>query len=97
MCRLKALLRILLQTGSHDVFEGSWSERLERADRIGVFFQNGGCQRNLTLTFKGSLSCRHLVKHCAKGKDVGAGVCFLSFDLLRRHVLNGADDAARCG
>jgi len=44
-----------------------------------------------------AFSRRHLVEHGTEGKNVGAGVRFLSLDLLRRHVLDGANDAARRG
>src|ERR1700686_781164 len=97
MRRLKTLFWILLQAGGHNMFKGSWRERLDGADRFRVVFQNGGRQRDLTLTREGPFSRHHLIEHSAKRKNVRAGVGFLSLDLLRRHVLDGADNAARGG
>src|ERR1700686_303099 len=91
----KAIVRIFLQASRNYVLEGGWNKRLESADRLGIFFQDGGCQRDLTLAFEGTLARCHLIEHRSKGEDVRAGVSLFAFDLLRRHVLNGADDAAR--
>jgi hypothetical protein len=46
---------------------------------------------------KTAASPHHLIEHSAECKNVAAGVRFFSLDLLRRHVLNRADDAARRG
>src|SRR5260370_42061329 len=97
MRRLKTLFRILLQTGGHNMFKGRWSQRLEGADRLRVFFQNGGRQRDLTLSLKRLVSSCHLVKHGAERKNVAARIRVLSLDLLWRHVLDGANDAAPSG
>src|ERR1700686_5585788 len=97
MRRLKTLFWILLQAGGHNMFKGSWCKRLDGADWLRVVFQNGGCQRDLTFTRKGPLSCHHLIEQSAKRKNVRAVIGFFSFDLLRPHVLDGPDDAARRG
>jgi TolB-like protein len=70
------------------------ADTLDGADRFRVFLQNGRCQRDLALPLKGSLPRCHLVKNGAERKNVGAGVGFLSLNLFRRHVLDGADDRA---
>src|SRR6267378_2002197 len=94
MRRLKTFLWILLQAGGHDMFKSRWRVRLEGTDWFRVVFQNGGCQRDLTLPPEGPFSRHHLIEHSPERKNVRAGISFFSFDLLRRHVLDGADDAA---
>src|SRR5258708_446867 len=66
--------------------------RRERSHRRGVRLQNLRHQAGLALTFKRLLACRHFVDHHAKCKNVRAGVRFLSFDLLRGHVLKRSQD-----
>jgi len=54
--------------------------------------QNGRRNRQVRFALKRAAPSGHLVEHRAEREDVAAGVCFFSFELFRRHVLNGADD-----
>ena len=56
--------------------------------------ENGANHTGLVLTRKGPAAGNHLVEHCAERKDVGAGVGLFSFQLLRGHVLVGAEDGS---
>ena len=94
---LETVFGIFLQTGGQDMFERRGSGGLERADGLRIFFQNRRRQRDLTLSVKRPVARDHLIEHCAKGKDIAARVRFFALDLLRRHVLNRANDTAGRG
>jgi hypothetical protein len=45
-------------------------------------------------SFEGALAGGHLVQRCSEGEDIGARVRLDALELLRRHVLKGAEDRA---
>jgi hypothetical protein len=79
------------------VIEIAGSERFDRSDGGGIFFEDGGSDAELALAPESPLASEHFVKDRAERKDVAAAVEFLAFDLLGRHVLERADDGAVFG
>ena len=94
---LKSVLPIFGQTGSDEIIKGWRRGRLGRADRVGVFFEDGRGYADLTFAFEGALAHGHFVEDCAESKNVGARVSLFAFDLFGRHVLDSADNAAGGG
>src|SRR5215469_18465898 len=74
VCRLKPLIRILLQTRLHDVVEHRWRCRLHTADWFGIFLQNSRQNAQLALAFESTLPGRHFVKNTSEAEDVAARV-----------------------
>jgi hypothetical protein len=60
--------------------------------RLGV--HDRADQPGLALTLEGPLAGRHLEQHATESEQVGAGVRLPPLELLRRHVLVGAEDRA---
>src|SRR2546423_10080055 len=70
------------------------SEGFYGADRRGLVSQDCRSHAQLALALKCALPRQHFVKHCPQRKNVAAAVQLLAFDLLRRHVLKGAENSA---
>ena len=91
---LPARLAILLETAPHHVVEQRIG-RLERGDRRWLAAHD--CRNHSDRA--GALEClpsrEHLVEHRAEGEDVGTVIADVALELLGRHVLHGAADAAR--
>src|SRR5262249_61389875 len=60
-----------------------------------MVFEDRDGQAGLAFSGERLRAGQHLVERDAEGEDVGARVDVPALDLLRRHVLHGADDRAR--
>ena len=89
---LKAVVRMFCEAGVDKVFEGRRGKRLNRRNRFGIFFQNRAGYANLALTLERPLAASHFIERRTQGEQIRARVSLFTFNLLRRHVLNGADD-----
>ena len=69
-------------------------ERLHGAERRWVALENLGNEIRLRLPLERLLPRDHLVEHAAEREDVGARFCVAALHLLRRHVLERAEDCA---
>jgi hypothetical protein len=93
--RLEAQGRLFGERPAHDV-----ADRLRDVDvaqRLRLVLQHAiehGVQR---VGVEGFAVGEQFVEDGAEGEDVGAGVGFLPFDLLGRHVVRRAEDHARAG
>ena len=94
---MPAIVRILGEATADDVIEIARSERFNRGDGGGIFFENGGSDAELAFAGESALASEHFVEHRAEREDVTAAVEFLTFNLLGRHVLKCADDHAFFG
>ena len=89
---LQTLFGVFFQTPLDEKVERGRDARLDLRDGIGLRRDNRGDQVWLALAFERLPPRHHLVEDGAEGEDVGARVGFLAFELLRRHVLHGAED-----
>jgi len=94
---LPAILGILCKADANGAVERWGCEGLQGADWFGVFLQNRGGHAQLALARESTLAGEHFVEDRAERKDVAARVEFPGFDLLGRHVLEGANDGALLG
>ena len=70
------------------------AHRLERRDRRRLLLHDRRDQRRLARSRNAFLPGRHLVEHRAEREDVRPRVGLLALELLRRHVLERAEDRA---
>jgi hypothetical protein len=85
---LVAQLSVFLQCFIDDAFEIAWKIRIQPHRSNRGFVQNRIKQNGSRITAKREHASRHLVEHCAKGKQVSTRIKLLSFGLLGRHVGN---------
>jgi hypothetical protein len=90
---LPTRVRVFGETGAHDAFESSRSERRPLGQRARLIFEDCGDETGRGATLDGALAGGHLIEHETECEDIGARVRLGAFELLRRHVLDGADDA----
>jgi hypothetical protein len=74
------------KTRSHDTIERGRRHRLKRTDGQWVRLKNLGDQAGLALALKRLLARRHLIDHHAEGKNIGACIGLLAFQLHRQGV-----------
>ena len=86
---VEGLVNNVFQIDRQGGIHSNCRSRLFVKDRIE---QSGG-----GVTAKRERSCRHLIKHSAKGKQIGAGVQFLPQGLFGGHVSHRAQRAAGAG
>src|SRR2546423_7446843 len=91
---LPARFWIFREAALHDVIESRRNHRLGFCDRVRIFLQNRGRNRNLTLALKGAAARDHFIEQAAEAEDVAARVCPRALEQLRRHELEGAYDYA---
>jgi hypothetical protein len=91
---LPPLLRLLRETTSNDVIELAGHDGLNRAQGRRFVLENGGNQTGMAPGLECLPAGEHLVQHSTEGKDVTARVGLDTFELLRSHVLEGAEDRA---
>ena len=96
-CRLPSLVRILVQSRLHDAVELRRRNRLEIGERPRPVLEDGGNQAGLRRAGERTLACDHLVEDQAQRVEIGTRIRLLSFELLRRHVAEGAEDRACLG
>ena len=89
---LPAVGGIFCKARADDVIERRRDERLQDWNRRRLVLEDGADEARLTLPLERALPGEHLVHHRAKREDVGARVGLVAFDLLRRHVLVGAEN-----
>ena len=95
--RLNARVRILGQARAHQVIERRRRDGHDLRDRRRLALEDGGEQTRLALAGEDALARDHFEEHRAEREDVRARVRFRAFDLLRRHVLERAEDRALGG
>ena len=89
---LPAPLRVLVEACLHDTIQGLRRHRLQARDRRRLRRHDRRDQRGVRRPGEGLPSRRHLVEDAAEGPDVRPRVGVLSFELLRRHVLECPED-----
>jgi hypothetical protein len=92
--RLPAALRALRQARLDQLIERVRRRRLERGHGRRLAFENRANQARLASAVERFVAGQHLVQHRTEREDVGADIGFLPFQLLGRHVLEGANDRA---
>ena len=70
---------------------------MERGYGLRLRGENGGNEAGAGAAAEGALAGGHLVKHDSESKDVSARVGFVTFELLRSHVLKSPQDDAVFG
>src|SRR6516162_9827946 len=88
---------ILLQTFLNNFFEAWRNVVIDAGRRSRCTIENIAKDDAGSVAAKWQLTRRHLVKHHAKGKKVGARIEFLAANLFGRHVSDGPDSAAGTG
>ncbi len=92
--RLEPVLRVLGEARLDDAVQGRRRHRRDLVDRRRIVAEDRADQARLALAREGLPSRRHLVEHGAEREDVRARVGLAAFELLRRHVLEGAEHRA---
>src|SRR6185503_7591781 len=90
---LDALVRILGEAGLDQTIEARAEWYHLRGWRW-LLVHDRRDETRLALAIERAPARRHLVEHAAQRPDVAAGVGLLALELLRRHVLERADDRA---
>ena len=85
---------ILGQTGHHHPLECPRRQRLIGRDRRRIAIDDGGDEAGARFPFERPPAGGHLVEDRAEGEDVRPRIGFCAFELLRRHVLECAEDGA---
>src|SRR5262245_14397750 len=89
---LPTLVRIFREASFDDGVERRRQCRRQHGYRRWLTFENRGHEINLSLRFERFTTGDHLVQNSAKGKYVGPRIGFFAFELLRRHVLERAEN-----
>ena len=93
---LPALVGILREAAGHDVIEQRRCQGLELGDGSRFVLENRGNQARMGRSAERPRPRDHLVEHRAERKDVGPGIAFAAFNLLRCHVLKRAENRTLC-
>ncbi len=72
-------------------------ERGRHGQRRGLLVQNGRDHSSGVWPFEGPAAGQHFIQHAPERKQVATGVGFFALQLLRRHILQRADDFALAG
>ena len=92
--RLPAVAGVLGETGPHQPVEPARQARPDLAQRGRLVLQDRSDDARLAVAVEGPPAGQHLVQHGPEGEDVRASVDRLPVELLGRHVLQGAEQAA---
>src|SRR5215472_16392969 len=92
--RLETLLGIFLQTSIDNPGQGWRDLRTTRAQLGGIFLQNGAGSVGRRRAGKSPLSGEGFAENDPEAENVRSGVCFLSPDLLGRHITSRTQDNA---
>ena len=96
-CILIAQLSVLLQRLVNNSLQLRGNGAIQPHRSNGSYVQQRAEHSSRSVTFERHYSCRHFVKHNAKGEQVRARVEFLSGGLFRRHVSNRSQNGVRPG
>ncbi len=88
-CVLKALIRFLGQTGPDNPVK-----RGGDIQRGGLVLQDRGNDSGAAAGIEGPSAGQQFIEHASKGEHIATCVGFLALNLLRRHVVQGAEDFA---
>ena len=94
---LPAIVGVLGETRRDQPAQRGRRQRLCFVDGRRLILDDGADDARPSLAFEGPASGNDLVERGAEGEDVGAGVGRLAVELLRRHVLQRAQDGSRAG
>ena len=92
---LKTVVGVFLQARFHYALERWRCERLNRRNRLRIFFQNRAGHADLAFPVKRPPARDRFIEHRAQRKNIRPRIRFLAFQLLGRHVLNRAQYLAR--
>ena len=91
--RLPAVVRVFGQALSHHAPK-RWAESLNVIERGRLRVEHGGHHGSGAAAVERSFADQHFVEDRAKCKDIGSRVNLLAFELLRRHVVQRAENRA---
>ena len=95
--RLPAIVGVFGKTRSDHPFQSGRSQRLDRGDRLRLARNDRGDDARPILSSEGRRTGEHLVQDRSEREDIASCVDGFPRNLLRRHVLIGADDGAFLG
>jgi hypothetical protein len=94
---LPPIVRILRETFRDHVLERGRRERLQLSERLRILRHDRRDERSPGAAVERAFAGRHLIEQRAECEKVAAGVGLDPFELLRRHVLERAENRAFLG